>query len=221
MQIYDGWAGGTAGAEVYVARTQTPLGRLHVASVADGVCIAAFEEQADCIASRLQRMFGSFFRVATGDPLDVGARLRGYFDGDCDALCDVPVAAPATPMQRRVWSLVRDLAPGTLTTYAALAHRLRMPRAQRAVGVCLASNPVPLFVPCHRVVAASGGLASHPGGTARKDWLLRHEGALGAADPATARDVRLRLGRAVQRRLSPGDTVGIVAPPGLAGSQAR
>ena len=104
MQIYDGRAGGTADAEVYVAHTQTPLGTLHVASVADGVCMAAFEEQAECLATRLHRMFGSFFRVATGDPLDACTRLRLYFDGDCDELRDVPVAAPATPMQRRVWS---------------------------------------------------------------------------------------------------------------------
>jgi methylated-DNA-[protein]-cysteine S-methyltransferase len=121
-------------------------------------------------------------------------------------------------VQRRVWSLVSELPPGTLTTYLALANGLGMPRAQRAVGVCLASNPVPLFVPCHRVVAASGMLASHPGGTARKDWLLRHEGALGIAGLTTARLVRQRLRRAAaRRRLAPGEAVGIVALPRGAG----
>jgi O-6-methylguanine DNA methyltransferase len=89
--------------------------------------------------------------------------------------------------------MLRALEPGELTTYAALAQRLGMPRAQRAVGVCLASNPAPLFVPCHRVVAASGGLGSHPGGIPRKRWLLHHEGALDAQDPRAARSVRRRL----------------------------
>jgi methylated-DNA-[protein]-cysteine S-methyltransferase len=214
MQVYSGRVGTTADAEVFVARVDTPIGVLHVASVAGGVCIAVFDERPECLVPRLHRAFGSFFHVAAGDPLAVEARLRRYFDGEHDALRDVPLAAPATPMQRRVWSLVSDLPPGTLATYLALANRLGMPRAQRAVGVCLASNPVPLLVPCHRVVAASGMLASHPGGAARKDWLLRHEGALGIADLTTAQLVRQRLRRAAQRRrLAPGETVGIVALP--------
>jgi methylated-DNA-[protein]-cysteine S-methyltransferase len=89
--------------------------------------------------------------------------------------------------------MLRALGPGQLTTYASLAERLGMPRAQRAVGVCLASNPVPLFIPCHRVVAASGGLGSHPGGIPRKRWLLQHEGVLDAHDTRAARSVRRRL----------------------------
>ena len=97
-------------------------------------------------------------------------------------------------MQRRVWALVSTLPAGAVTTYAAIASRIGMPRGQRAVGVCLATNPLPLFIPCHRVVSTSGGLASHPGGVGRKRWLLRHEGAYVATDPTrssmarTARD---------------------------------
>src|SRR5512144_884313 len=108
MQVYNGWEGATADAEVFVARVDTPIGVLHVASVTGGVCMAAFDERPECLAPRLHRAFGSFFRVATGDPFDVEARLRRYFDGEHDALRDVPIAASATPMQRRVWSLVSD-----------------------------------------------------------------------------------------------------------------
>jgi O-6-methylguanine DNA methyltransferase len=98
-----------------------------------------------------------------------------------------------TPMQRRVWDLVRSLKSGEITTYASISERLGMPRAQRAVGVCLASNPVPLFVPCHRVVAASGGMGSHPGGLGRKRWLLAHEGVLDPQELGMAKHVRRRL----------------------------
>jgi O-6-methylguanine DNA methyltransferase len=119
----------------------------------------------------------------------------------------VPRALPATPMQRRVWGLVAGLAAGTTTSYAALAARLGMPRAQRAAGVCCASNPVPLFIPCHRVIAASGALASHPGGVLRKRWLLRHEGALPDA-PATGR----RRSMSTPHTLDPAEVVHLVVP---------
>jgi methylated-DNA-[protein]-cysteine S-methyltransferase len=119
-------------------------------------------------------------------------------------------------MQRRVWAMVSALPAGTLTTYAALADRLGMPRAQRAVGVCLASNPVPVFIPCHRVVAASGALASHPGGVVRKHWLLRHEGALAVADLAAARRRRSRLAVA-PRALDPQETVDVIDLPRVVG----
>jgi methylated-DNA-[protein]-cysteine S-methyltransferase len=126
-------------------------------------------------------------------------RIARYFDGELRALEDIPLAAPATPMQRHVWRMVREIPPGEVTTYAALAERLGMPRAQRAVGVCLASNPVPLLVPCHRVIAASGALGSHPGGAPVKAALLRHEG--------------LRVAPPRRRRVRSDDAVELVALP--------
>jgi len=191
---------------VSIATIGSPLGALHVACVPVGLCAVSFDDRRETLERRLRRMFGAFFRVAYGDPLDVRARLDAYFAGDFAALCAVPRATPATPMQRCVWALVADLAPGTTTTYAALAARLGMPRAQRAVGVCLASNAVPLFIPCHRVVAANGSLASHPGGVARKRWLLHHEGARIPAGVA-----RLRR-QAVRKSRDPADVVDLVVP---------
>jgi len=191
---------------VNVAHIDSPLGMVHVASVPAVVCLAVFDDHADTLEPRLRRIFGPFFRIEPGDPLGVERPLRDYFAGKTDALRDVPLATSATPMQRRVWALVSALRPGMVTTYAALAERIGIPRGQRAVGVCLASNPVPLFVPCHRVVSTSGGLASHPGGVARKRWLLRHEGALDVA--------HLTLARAKPPRrhapLDPRDTVELI-----------
>jgi methylated-DNA-[protein]-cysteine S-methyltransferase len=195
---------------VAVTSIDTPLGAMHVASLPAGICAAVFDDRREALEPRLRRMFGPFLAVASGDPLDVAPRLRAYFDGSLDALRDVPQAVAATPMQRRVWALVSALGAGTLTTYVALADRLGMPRAQRAVGVCLASNPIPPFIPCHRVVAASGALASHPGGAVRKQWLLRHEGALDVADLTAARVRRIAA-------LDPRDTVELVALPRVVG----
>jgi methylated-DNA-[protein]-cysteine S-methyltransferase len=182
-----------ASTSIAVTTVSSPLGTLLVAAADDGVCAVTFDDRAESLEPKLRRTFGHFFRLRDGDPLGVAERLRSYFSGDRTALEAVPLAVAGTPMQRRVWDMVRALRPGELTTYAALAERLGMPRAQRAVGVCLASNPAPLFIPCHRVVAASGGLGSHPAGIPRKRWLLSHEGVLATEELAVARSVRRRL----------------------------
>ena len=198
---------------VHVTRTDTPLGVVHVASFAQGVCALVFDDRAEGLEPRLRRAFGPFFRLDAGDPLDVAGRLCDYFAGRADALGTLPVAAPATPMQRRVWDMVREVPAGEVTTYAALAERMGMPRAQRAVGVCLASNPVPILVPCHRVIAASGGLGSHPGGVGVKAALLRHEGAVPVHDLCAARTMRQRLAARDRARMDPRDTVELVSLP--------
>jgi len=196
---------------VTIASVRTPLGPMHVAALPSGVCAAVFDDRYQALEPRLRRMFGPYFSVSVGDPLDVASRIDAYFGGTLDALRAVPLAIAATPMQRRVWALVSALSPGALVTYAALADRLGMPRAQRAVGVCLATNPAPLFIPCHRVVAASGSLASYPGGVVRKRWLLRHEKAVDVADLTGRRALRAR------RALDPRETVEVVAWPRMVG----
>lgn len=196
---------------VTIASVRTPLGPMHVAALPSGVCAAVFDDRYQALEPRLRRMFGPYFSVSVGDPLDVASRIDAYFGGTLDALRAVPLAIAATPMQRRVWALVSALSPGALVTYAALADRLGMPRAQRAVGVCLATNPAPLFIPCHRVVAASGSLASYPGGVVRKRWLLRHEKAVDVADLTGRRALRAR------RALDPRETVDVVALPRMVG----
>ena len=196
---------------VRVADVGSPLGVIHVASVRDAVCAVNFDEHV--VSQRLRRTFGPFFRMERGDPLDVAASLRAYFNGDVHALAAVPIALRGTPLQRHVWTLVRGIAAGSVTTYAALAAQLGMPRGQRAIGVCLATNPVPLFVPCHRVVSTSGGLTTHPAGTLHKRWLLRHEGALAVADLTAVRSHRKRQ----RKRVAADDRVDIVSFPRVIG----
>ncbi len=206
-----------ADSPVAVVSVDSPLGPLHVASLPAGVCAAVFDDRREALEPRLRRTFGPFFRIEAGDPHDVAARLRDYFAGNLDALQAVALATAATPMQRHVWALVNALHAGTVATYAALAERLGMPRAQRAVGVCLASNPVPLFIPCHRVVAASGGLGSHPGGVLRKRWLLTHEGVLNPTNLTAVRALRARDAHSGRSANDSGDLVDLVILPRVVG----
>jgi O-6-methylguanine DNA methyltransferase len=81
-----------------------------------------------------------------------------------------------TAFQRRVWAALRAIPPGKTETYARLAASLKKPKAARAVGGACGANPVPLLIPCHRVVAAHGGLGGFSGGLHWKRKLLGREG---------------------------------------------
>lgn len=92
--------------------------------------------------------------------------------------CRVPLAPSGTPFQQRVWQALRDIPPGEVRTYGELAKQLHS--APRAVGQACRRNPIPILIPCHRVVSANGigGFSGQTAGPAlaRKRWLLRHEG---------------------------------------------
>jgi methylated-DNA-[protein]-cysteine S-methyltransferase len=98
------------------------------------------------------------------------ARARSTFD--------LPLDATGSAFQRRVWDALRAIPYGTTVSYGELARRLGDVRATRAVGAANGQNPIPIIVPCHRVVGAHGELTGFGGGLDRKRWLLEHEGAL-------------------------------------------
>jgi methylated-DNA-[protein]-cysteine S-methyltransferase len=102
--------------------------------------------------------------------------LRAYFAGDLHALDTIAVdPLGGTPFQRRVWLALRSIPAGTTVSYQMLARRIRAPKAMRAVGAANGANPVPIVLPCHRVIGADGSLTGYGGGLPRKRWLLRHE----------------------------------------------
>jgi len=106
--------------------------------------------------------------------------VRGYFDGRVRTLRARVAWLGATDFQRRVWRAARTIPWGQTRTYGELAAMAGSPRAARAVGQCMASNPVPLIVPCHRVIRCGGALGgfSAVGGQALKRRLLEWEGSL-------------------------------------------
>ena len=105
------------------------------------------------------------------------AQLEAYFAGDL-TMFDLPLAARGTPFQERVWSALRGIAFGEAISYGELARRIGEPASVRSVGHANGRNPLPIIVPCHRVIGANGSLTGFGGGIERKRWLLEHEGAL-------------------------------------------
>jgi methylated-DNA-[protein]-cysteine S-methyltransferase len=109
---------------------------------------------------------------------ELGAKLKQYFSGRPVEFIYKLDYNVATVFQREVWSVVRTIPPGQTRTYGWVAERLGDPDSKRAVGQALNANPLPLVVPCHRVVAAHGRLGGFGGGVEMKTKLLKLEGAI-------------------------------------------
>jgi len=137
-------------------------------------------DYSDC-ATRMQRLLT---RYAPGHSLEAGklawARnaLQRYFDGDFAALTEIEWHGGGTSLQNAVWHELRRIPGGRTRSYSAVALALGRPRAVRAVASANARNPIAIIVPCHRVISRDGSLAGYAGGLWRKEWLLRHEGAI-------------------------------------------
>jgi methylated-DNA-[protein]-cysteine S-methyltransferase len=102
-------------------------------------------------------------------------QLEEYFAGRRRHF-DVPLAAAGTPFQQRVWASLRAIPYGRTASYGEIARSLGLPAgASRAVGVANGANPIPIMVPCHRVIGSTGLLTGYAGGLARKQLLLRLE----------------------------------------------
>ncbi|GGG68211.1 methylated-DNA--protein-cysteine methyltransferase [Salipiger pallidus] len=105
---------------------------------------------------------------------EVRRQLDDYFAGARSAF-DLPLRPEGTEFREKVWALLATIPYGTTTTYGALARRLDAPGASRAVGAANGANPIPIILPCHRVLGMNGKLTGFGGGLPAKQWLLRHE----------------------------------------------
>jgi methylated-DNA-[protein]-cysteine S-methyltransferase len=159
-------------------RYSSPIGIILLITDETGVLRALDFEEYETRMRRLLRLHYGEVALSEGKaPPALGAALDAYFTGDLTALNRLPVATGGTEFQRKVWSLLRDIAPGTTLSYGALAAQLGHPKASRAVGLANGANPIGIVVPCHRVIGASGRLTGYAGGLVRKRWLLDHENA--------------------------------------------
>jgi methylated-DNA-[protein]-cysteine S-methyltransferase len=163
------------------ARVPTPLGTVVVLARGDALVGLEFDDCDGRVAAlheRVRRHLGAFETRVARDPAGAVTRLRAYFGGDLGALEAQRVELLGSDFERAAWSALRRIPVGRTISYSELAARVGRPHAARAVGRANGRNPVSLFVPCHRVIAADGTLAGYGGGLDRKRRLLEHEGAL-------------------------------------------
>ena len=143
---------------------ESPVGRLLVARDTAGVRFIHFRPHKP--AARWERHDAAFD--------DLGTQLTEYFEGRRRAF-DLPLAPDGTPFQLRVWNALLDIPYGETISYGELAARIGDRSASRAVGLANGSNPLPIVIPCHRVIGSNGKLTGYGGGLAVKQQLLSLE----------------------------------------------
>jgi AraC family transcriptional regulator of adaptative response/methylated-DNA-[protein]-cysteine methyltransferase len=174
MQPRRARAGG-AGETIEYAVARSTLGETLVAATERGVCAILLGDDDAELEADLRRRFprAELRRAGPG----FRARLRAaiaHVDGDPRAEA-LPLDLRGTAFQQRVWRELRRVRSGTTTSYAAIAARLGMPNAARAVGAAIGSNPVAVVVPCHRVLRSDGQLCGYRWGVDKKRALLERE----------------------------------------------
>ncbi|HLV36961.1 MAG TPA: methylated-DNA--[protein]-cysteine S-methyltransferase [Spirillospora sp.] len=160
------------------AATESPLGTIYLARNAAGLCKLNFGVTETAFIEHLDPAARTEYNEEALAP--VIAQLQEYFAGKRRRF-DVPVDfSQMTPFQQNVLQTTVTIPAGKVLTYGQMARTIGKPRASRAVGQALGSNPVPIIVPCHRVIGSDGSMTGYSGGggVASKKWLLRLEGAL-------------------------------------------
>lgn len=156
----------------------TPIGTLLVATTERGLCRIAYDAEPDREVEHLGHRFGSRV-LRSARPIDPARReLDEYFERRrtrFDLRLDVALLAG---FNRRVLDELARVPYGEVVTYGELARRAERPRAARAVGTVMNRNPLPIVLPCHRVIGANGSLTGYGGGLHRKEALLQLEGAI-------------------------------------------
>ncbi len=157
--------------ELTVCMADTPLGQIILTFTPKGLAALDFDED-DAEMSLGPEPPSSM------DPMidEVVKQLYDFFAGAAPNFRDVPLDLSGTPFQLKVWKELRRIPSGETISYRELARRVGSPQGFRAVGQANARNPIPIIIPCHRVIAADGGLGGYGSGLDRKRWLLKHEG---------------------------------------------
>jgi methylated-DNA-[protein]-cysteine S-methyltransferase len=157
---------------------ESPIGPLLVAATERGLARIYFDAEPELHLEQLARVYGPRVLRSAGSVDATRRQLDEYFAGTRDSFAlDVDLRA-AAPFAQHVLRELAQVPYGHTTTYGALAAKVGSPRAARAVGSVMHSNPIPIVLPCHRVVGSSGSLTGYAGGLHIKERLLRLEGAL-------------------------------------------
>ena len=149
--------------------TDSPIGPLLIAGDHESVHLIGFPKN-----GKPQRPEAGWTESSTGPLAETVRQLREYFAGKRTDF-DLPLAPEGTTFQREVWRTLQEIPYGETISYGELAKRVGNPKASRAVGSANGKNPIPIVIPCHRVIAGDGTLGGFGGGLPTKEKLLALE----------------------------------------------
>lgn len=157
---------------------ETPIGGMVAAATAEHLVLLEFAHRRmlDEQLARVRRAFDCDLMRGESPVFDAVRRQLGeYFRGERREF-DLPLLAPGTPFQTRVWDALRRIPHGSTTSYARVAAAIGQPTAVRAVARANGDNRIAIVIPCHRVIGSDGSLTGYGGGLWRKKKLLELEG---------------------------------------------
>jgi len=153
---------------IYYTSYESPVGPLLLAGDADALRLVSFESSKHAAPPQAD------WKQDKAPFAEVIRQLQAYFRGELRKF-DVPLALEGTEFQLNVWNALRGIPYGETISYLQLAERIGKPKAVRAVGLANGSNPIPIIVPCHRVIGSDGSLTGFGGGLSTKKMLLELE----------------------------------------------
>ncbi|MCI5107739.1 MAG: methylated-DNA--[protein]-cysteine S-methyltransferase [Pseudomonadales bacterium] len=154
----------------YYQYMETPIGKLLLAGDGDKLTLLGFP------GGSMARRHEPDWKQDPAPFAEVRQQLEQYFAGQRQQF-DLPLAPAGTEFQQRVWSALQEIPFGETWSYGELARHIGKPKASRAVGAANGLNPIPVIIPCHRVIGASGKLTGFGGGLETKRYLLDLESA--------------------------------------------
>jgi methylated-DNA-[protein]-cysteine S-methyltransferase len=173
-----------------VGVVKSKLGNLLVAMTARGIVLNHYLEDTSNAAAAVAKLRLAFDPVEDRRAVgDVGEEVNRYLTGAASVLRqNVDLTLAASPFQKKILRKLQEVPRGAVVSYQALGAAVGAPQGARAVGNALHHNPVPIYVPCHRVIASNGAIGGYGGGAARKLQLLRSEGFAVEGDTASLPD---------------------------------
>ncbi len=162
----------------FIDRIETPIGTMVMVARDGAVLLLEFGDAKERVAREMRARFGDVELQQSENPFGLSDVIHDYFAGNLHAIDTLITDGGGSAFERDVWKELRKIPVGTTASYGDIAKILGDVGLSRAVGVANARNPVAIVVPCHRVIGSDGTMTGYGGGLHRKEWLLRHEGAL-------------------------------------------
>lgn len=161
--------------QAYYSEYDSPIGLTIVVSCKTGICKISLPNTASkTVFTWINQYYDSYEKKRTKIIDDAIKELNQYFRRKRKKF-STPIQLHGTPFQKKVWKALQKISYGETTTYGEIAQQIKKPNAARAVGRAIGRNPIPIIVPCHRVIGAQGDLVGYGGGLPLKQKLLRLE----------------------------------------------
>jgi methylated-DNA-[protein]-cysteine S-methyltransferase len=160
--------------KIYITKMPSPIGELIIASSDKGLLHINFNDEGDFTAVMRRLVPDAEMEFDTDKNDEIVKQLQQYFAGHRTSF-DIPFYLIGTEFQKKVWRALCEIPFGQTASYKEIARRIKNPNAMRAVGQANNKNPIPIVIPCHRIIGANGSLVGYGGGLEKKQKLLSLE----------------------------------------------